>query len=32
VRAGADLDPETVAVLRRHRARQLKERMAWGEK
>jgi integrase len=26
-----DLDPETVAVLRRHRARQLEERMAWGE-
>jgi integrase len=26
-----DLDPETVAVLRRHRARQLQERMAWGE-
>jgi integrase len=26
-----DLDPETVAVLRRHRARQLEERIAWGE-
>lgn len=26
-----DLDPETVTVLRRRRARQLEERMAWGE-
>ena len=26
-----DLDPETAAVLRGHRARQLEERMAWGE-
>jgi integrase len=26
-----DLDPETVAILRRHRTRQLEERMAWGE-
>src|SRR5215207_8029778 len=25
------LDPETVAVLRRHRAHQLEDRMAWGE-
>src|SRR5262249_29616079 len=26
-----DLDDGTVAALRRHRARQLQERMAWGE-
>jgi integrase len=26
-----DLDPDTVTVLRRHRACQLEERMAWGE-
>lgn len=25
------IDPQTVAVLRRHRAAQLQERMAWGE-
>lgn len=26
-----DLDPETVTVLRRHRARQLEDRVAWGQ-
>jgi len=26
-----DIDSETVAVLRRHRARQFEDRMAWGE-
>src|SRR5207237_5980379 len=25
------VDPDTIAMLRRHRARQLQERMQWGE-